>query len=67
MGFWDRSTLNKIYYICYKLFQLLYTSFYYYFMPFVASIFVWYVLLEENYDQAKNPTGDLSHCDFNDN
>ena len=65
--FGDRTWVNKILYICYKLLNLLYTSFYYYFMPFVASIFVWYVLLEENYAQAKNPTEDLSHCDEKDN
>ena len=44
----SRTCGNKILYSIYKLLQLLYTSFYYYFMPFVASGVVWYVLLKEN-------------------
>ena len=51
--FSDRKAGNQILYGIYKLLQLFYTSFYYYFMPFVASIAVWYVLLEKNYDVAK--------------
>ena len=54
LRFSDRTCLNKVLYTTYKFLQLLYTSFYYYFMPFVASIYVWYILLEKNFETAKN-------------
>lgn len=34
-------------YVGYKLLQLAYTSFYYYFLPFVATFYVWIVLVAE--------------------
>lgn len=46
--FQDRTCRNKLMYIVYKICQLIYTSFYYYYMPFVASIIIWLVLLGEN-------------------
>ena len=53
MSWGSRTVYNKFLYSIYKILQLLYTSFFYYFMPFIASIVVWYILLQENYDQAK--------------
>ena len=45
--------LNKIYYICYRLLQLLYTSFYYYFMPWLEAIYVFFLILNQNKTSAE--------------
>ena len=47
MKFSDRECYNKVLFFMYKLFNLLYTSFYYYFAPFAASIGIWIFLLRE--------------------
>ena len=44
--------MNKLLYMVYKLCQLIYTSFYYYFMPFIATFLVWLLLLETGRTEA---------------
>jgi hypothetical protein len=55
--FSDRSCSNKFFYFVYKTLQLLYTSFYYYFMPFSATFVVWFALMVENEKNAKRDAG----------
>jgi len=50
--FGERTCSNKFFYVVYKTLQLLYTSFYYYFMPFAATFFVWNLLMYENANAA---------------
>ena len=51
--FGDRECYNKFYYMIYRLVNLVYTGFYYYFMPFAATFFVANLLLGTNEDMAK--------------
>ena len=52
LRFKDRSCLNKTLFLIYKLFQTLYTAFYYYFMPFIASLIIFAFLISKNEDVA---------------
>ena len=54
LKFWDRSCLNKTLFIIYKAFQTLYTAFYYYFMPFIASLVIFAFLISQNETVATN-------------
>ena len=48
MSFFDRSFWNATLYCVYRFFQLMYNSFYYYFMPFIATFVVWLILISAN-------------------
>mmetsp|Transcript_4711 Transcript_4711/g.6205 ORF Transcript_4711/g.6205 Transcript_4711/m.6205 type:complete len:117 (-) Transcript_4711:149-499(-) len=44
MSLAQRNCLNKLFYAVYRFLALIYSSFYYYFMPWVASFFICFVL-----------------------
>ena len=50
--FSDRSCLNKFLFIVFRLLNLAYTTFYYYFMPWLESIYVFFLILNQNKEQA---------------
>ena len=52
ISFGQRSCMNKVYYLVFRMIQLIYTSFYYYFMPWVASFLLVFILLMENSEVA---------------
>jgi len=54
----DRSCSNRILFFIYRTLQVGYTSFYYYFMPFVATFSVWLLLLEANQSVAEKKFAD---------
>ena len=45
LKFGDRTCKNKTLFIIYKVFQTLYTAFYYYFMPFIATLVIFAFLI----------------------
>ena len=48
ISFSQRTCMNKLYYLMFRSIQLIYTSFYYYFFPWVASFLLNFILLSEN-------------------
>ena len=48
----ERSCRDKCLYVIYRFLQIFYTSFYYYFMPYVATFLVWNLLSQTNSDVA---------------
>ena len=46
--------MNKVLFSIYRFFKLFYTSFYYYFMPFVATFVVWLVLVRVTFNVAED-------------
>ena len=45
----DRNCLNKLFYVIFRINNLIYTSFYYYFMPWIASLLITVSLLTQNH------------------
>ena len=60
LRFKQRTCLNAFLYIVYKFFNLLYTAFFYYFMPFISSFLLFVLLINTNRDQAKQAYDDLT-------
>ena len=48
LRFWDRSFWNKVFWSFYRLLNLVYTSVYYYWLPFIATFSIWLVLINES-------------------
>ena len=47
-----RNCLNKTLYVAFKFFTLCYTGWYYYFMPWVSSFLVFFLLIDQNKKSA---------------
>ena len=56
----DRKFVNCVYYIVYRVLNLIYTSFYYYFMPFAATFFVMNLLLSTNKKLAEQEAAEAA-------
>ena len=48
MKFSDRNCQNKMLYLFFKTLSLSYTAFYYYFMPWISSLFIFFALFGQN-------------------